>query len=156
MTNIQDIQMEKIWNDIEASSLKLNILMAGKTGVGKTSLVNAITGEEVGQVSKNGEPCTRMNSENILWKADSGDVCFMDVPGFGEANAPTIDGLNYDENVRRLGRKANVLLLVISCSDKALEKEEQFLMEWKKDSELSKVPVFIVINKIDSMKPIRE
>jgi len=105
--------------------------------------VNAIIGEEVGMVAEDGKPCTRVANGNLLWETDSGDICFTDVPGFGEASAPTIDGLSYDENVRRLGREANVLLLVMSCSDKALEKEEEFLMKWKKDSELSKVPVFV-------------
>lgn len=156
MKNVDESQVEKMWKEIESSSLKLNILMAGKTGVGKTSLVNAIIGKEVGLVAKDGEPCTRINSGYLPWETDSGNICFTDVPGFGEANAPTIDGLSYEENVRRLGREANVLLLVINCSDKALEKEEEFLRNWKKDPELSKVPVIVAINKIDAMKPIRE
>ena len=156
MTNDEDYQVEKIWKDIENSYLKLNILMAGKTGVGKTSLVNAIVGSEVGKVARNGEPCTRINNNDISWETDTGDICFTDVPGFGEANSPTINGVSYEENIRRLGKQSHILLLVISCSDKALQKEEEFLKTWKKDSELSKIPVFIVINKIDTMKPVRE
>lgn len=156
MKDIDASQIEKMWKEIESSNLKLNILMAGKTGVGKTSLVNAIIGKEVGMVAKDGKPCTRENNGYLPWETDSGNICFTDVPGFGEANAPTIDGLSYEENVRRLGREANILLLVISCSDKALEKEEEFLSNWKKDPELSKVPIIVAINKIDAMKPIRE
>lgn len=156
MKNNEDYEVEKMWKDIEDSSIKLNILMAGKTGVGKTTLVNAIVGSEVGTVAKNGKPSTKLNNNNISWETDTGDICFTDVPGFGEANKPTIDGVSYEENIRRLGKQAHILLLVISCSDKALEKEEEFLKTWKKDSELSKIPVFIVINKIDTMKPIRE
>lgn len=137
-------------------TIKLNILMAGKTGVGKTSLVNALIGEEVEQVAKDGKPCTRVNSNDLLRETDAGNICFTDVPGFGEANSLTMNGISYEENIRQLGKSAHILLLVISCSDKALEKEEKFLKAWKADSKLSKIPVLIVINKIDTMKPVRE
>ncbi len=156
MKNINDEQIESMWKDIENSYLKLNILMAGKSGVGKTSLVNTIIGEEVGQVAKDGTPCTKSNSSELLWSSDMGDVCFTDVPGFGEADSPLINGIDYEENIRQLGKKAHILLLVINCADKALEKEEKFLEQWKKDPMLSKIPVLIVINKIDMMKPVRE
>lgn len=156
MRDTKEIQVEKMWKDIENSYLKLNILMAGKTGVGKTSLVNAIIGEEVGQVAKDGKPATRKNNSDLLWSTDMGDIRFTDVPGFGEASAPTLNGVDYEENICNLGKTAHILLLVISCSDKALEKEKEFLEKWKQDPDLAKVPVFIVINKIDSMKPIRE
>jgi len=35
MKNLQESQVKKMWEEIEKSNLKLNILMAGKTGVGK-------------------------------------------------------------------------------------------------------------------------
>ena len=145
-------QVEKMWADIEKNCLKLKILMGGKTGVGKSSIINVLIGSEVSKVSSDGRPCTKANEE-LLWSTDMGDISITDVPGLGEANAPTINGFDYEENIKLLAKDAHVLLLVLKCDDKALELEEKFLQNWSNDDKLSKIPVFIAINQIDKMKP---
>lgn len=152
---IDEAQINKMWSQIKSEGLKLTVVMAGKTGSGKTSLMNAIFQSQVGKVAQDGLPCTKKNIENI-WKSDFGDVVIIDVPGFGEANSPQINGLDYQENIHEKGKSAHLMLLVLKCDDKALELEERFLKVWQADDRLKKVPVFIAINQIDKMKPVRE
>jgi Uncharacterized protein/domain associated with GTPases len=149
-----DRKIEEMWNDIDAQCLKLRILMGGKAGVGKSSVINAIIGETVSDVASDGKPCTRVNEE-IVWHTDNGDISITDVPGFGEANSSRLNGLTYKENITKLAQEAHLLLMILKCDDKALELEEKFMDEWKKDPALNRVPVFIVINQIDKMKPTR-
>lgn len=155
MEKNNELQIENIWDDIQKNCLTLKILMCGKTGVGKTSVVNALIGEEVGKVSADAAPCTKTNCKDLLWSTEMGDISITDVPGFGEANAPTIDGVDYEQNIRNLAKDAHILLMVIKGDDKALELEENFLKKWKNDEKLCKIPVLIVVNQIDKMKPVR-
>jgi predicted GTPase len=152
---VSDELVKKYQNILEATGLKLKVIMAGKTGVGKTSVLNAIFHQEVGKVATDGEPCTKKNSE-IFWPTATGDIIYFDVPGFGEANAPSIDGLDYMENIYLHANNAQLLALVLKCDDKALDLEEKFLKKWQEDDRLKNLPVFIVINQIDKMKPVRE
>lgn len=155
LKQIDEKQIDSMWRKIESEGLKLTVIMAGKTGCGKTSLMNAIFKNQVGEVAQDGRPCTKKNEWHI-WKSDVGDVSIIDVPGFGEANSPQINGLDYQENIHLLGKSAHLMLLVLKCDDKALQLEENFLNVWNADNRLKKVPVFIIINQIDKMKPVRE
>lgn len=129
--------------------------MGGKTGVGKSSVINAVIGDEVSKVAQDGLPCTKKN-EDLVWPTDAGDLIVTDVPGFGEANSPEIDSIDYQENIRKLARKSHLFILVINCNDKALKLEEEFLSYWHEDDTLQSVPLLIVVNQIDKMKPSRE
>ena len=152
--NKQQIDLDSMWHDVQAKCLKLKVLMAGKTGVGKSSVINAIIGKEISKVSNDGKPCTKANQE-LIWSADTADLIIVDVPGFGEANSPIINGVDYIENIKELARNAHILLLVLKCEDRALELEEKFLLDWKNDAYLNPIPVLIVINQIDKAKPSR-
>lgn len=145
-------EINEMWSDIENNCLKLKILMGCKTGVGKSSVINAIIGKEISRISPDGKPCTKVNEE-LIWSTDTADISIIDVPGFGEANSQLLEGLSYKENVIKLAKDASMFILVLKCDDKALELEENFLIEWKYDEILSKIPLFIVINQIDKMKP---
>lgn len=150
--NQHEKDIELMWHDIENSCLKLKILMGGKTGVGKSSVINALIGKEISKISNDGKPCTKVNEE-LIWSTDTADIAITDVPGFGEANSPLLDGIDYKENIKELAKNANIFLLVLKCGDNALELEEKFLIEWKNDAHLNQIPILIVINQIDKMKP---
>lgn len=54
----------------------------GNSGVGKSSLCNALFGKEVAKIS-DVEACTRKPQE-ILLGSESGGITLIDVPGIGE------------------------------------------------------------------------
>ena len=154
MSELNLEEIDKMWDDVENNCLKLKIVMGGKTGVGKTSTINAVIGVEVGEVS-DAKPGTKKNQE-LVWPTDSGDMIIIDVPGFGEANSPEINNIDYQENIRVLAKDAHLFVLVLKCDDRALELEEKFLKKWQSDSDLKKIPTLIVINQIDKAKPARD
>lgn len=140
---------------VDKNTISFKFVMAGKTGVGKSSVINAILDSYVCEVASDAKPCTKRNEE-IIWNTDIGNIRIVDVPGFGEANAPLIGGINYVENIRRISEDAHILLLVLKCDDKALELEKDFYNLWMKDEQLKKIPIIIVVNQIDKAKPTRE
>jgi small GTP-binding protein len=150
-----DEKISRIWDEIEEKCGRLKILMGGKTGVGKSSIINSLVESEISKVSDDGRPCTKKNEE-IIWSTDVGEMAIIDVPGFGEANSPKIDSLDYQENIRCLATDAHLMLMVLKCDDKALELEEKFLTIWQSDPSLKKIPLIIVVNQIDKAKPVRE
>lgn len=152
---MEEDRINKILKLVSESTIKFKFVMAGKTGVGKSSVINALLESPACEVAQDSRPCTKKNEE-IIWNTDIGEVRIVDVPGFGEANAPLINGDDYIENIRSLSEDAHILLLVLKCDDKALESEQKFYKLWVKDEQLSKIPIVIVVNQIDKVKPTRD
>lgn len=44
MNEFQNVDWNKIWEDVKESIGKVNILLIGKTGVGKSTLINSVFG----------------------------------------------------------------------------------------------------------------
>lgn len=59
------------------------VAVFGDTGVGKSSLCNALFGKEIAEIS-DVEACTRKPQEILLSGSDAG-ITLIDVPGIGEA-----------------------------------------------------------------------
>jgi predicted GTPase len=79
-----------------------NLAVFGKVGVGKTTLVNAIFGEERGETGI-GKPVTR---ERILYKHESGHFGMVDTPGLeiGQDSARILRDLKKSARPPRPGR----------------------------------------------------
>lgn len=156
-----DEMIKEMWGKVQellGEQIKPRLLVGGKTGVGKSSLLNAILGKDVYETGV--IPMTKHNYEQV-WESKGGDIVVVDVPGFGEANAPeftngTFKG-SYEENIKRLAElNAHIFLLILKCDDRALEKEEKFFESWNSNETLQSIPVILVCNQIDKMKPTRD
>lgn len=90
MTEIRKTEdiVKEVWGKVQellGEQIKPRLLVGGKTGVGKSSLLNAILGKDVYETGV--IPTTKNNCDQI-WESRGGDIIVVDVPGFGEANAP--------------------------------------------------------------------
>lgn len=123
----------------------------GKTGVGKSSLCNALFGQEVAAVS-DVEACTREPQEVLLSLGNS-SLCLVDVPGVGE-------NLDRDEEYAALYAsllpKLDVVLWLLKADDRAYSVDEQFYREIVAPHMESGKPFFFVLTQADKIEPFRE
>ena len=141
---------QHIWQYFNDRNIAPRIILAGKTGVGKSSIINALLGEEVCEI---GVIPTTKDEQEVSWSTSQGELLIVDFPGFGEAEKATE---TYDQNIRDLGTsKGHLLLLVVKADDRALEEENLFLEKWQK-ANINQIPTLIVVNQIDKIKPSRD
>lgn len=149
----------ELYEEISAmmgKEVKPRILMIGKTGVGKSSVLNALFGEQVFNI---GVTPTTMDFDEHLWHTAKGDIIAIDAPGFSDPSKnANINGVNYDDAILDFAEKcgAHMALLVIKSDDRALEPECQFLKKWYQRENLHTFPIITVINQIDKMDPVEE
>lgn len=133
----------------------LRIMVGGKTGVGKSSVLNAILGKDMFRTGIT--PETRQKQE-APWESGS-DLLLVDMPGFGEAKRE--DSLEKVQEYAKgqgdtLFLETHVGLLILKADDRALELEQNAIKKWQKRDMVNRMPFFIVVNQIDKMKPTRE
>ncbi|HHO54030.1 MAG TPA: DUF697 domain-containing protein [Deltaproteobacteria bacterium] len=122
------------------------VILTGKTGAGKSSLLNAIMGRHIQEVDV--VPCT-MDEAEIDWDAGAADLKLLDVPGFAEAD---VHAQRVSFILDRLAQ-AHVALLVIGAPDRALEHERRFVEDIR--SVEDDIPLLVVGNRIDLLPPVR-
>ena len=129
---------------------KIGIL--GKTGVGKSSLCNALFGKELFNIS-DVEACTRNVQEEFLRIGDSKGLKLIDVPGVGESRDRDKE---YAKLYAELIPKLDLVLWVIKADDRALSSDESFYKNIVKPHIKEGKPFFFVLNQIDKIEPLRE
>jgi predicted GTPase len=133
---------------VEAVEQKpVNILLAGRTGAGKSSLINTLFQADYAEVDV--LPSTD-KIQNYLWTSESGETLTLwDTPGYEQVNREDLRVLvlDYVSNV-------DLLLLVTPALDPALQMDVDFLKDIKAD--IADLPTIAIVTQVDRLRPIRE
>ena len=118
---------------------RLHIGLFGRRNSGKSSLVNALTNQQISLVSDVAGTTT-----DPVYKSMEiygiGPCVFIDTAGYDDVGAL---GAMRVEKTRHAGEKTDIALIV--CSGADLEEE----IKWLEDFKASKTPVVLVLNKTD-------
>jgi uncharacterized protein len=133
---------------VEAVEQKpVSILLVGRTGAGKSSLINTLFNSELAEVDV--LPSTD-KIQSYHWKSNNGETLTLwDTPGYEQVNRSDLRSqvLEYTKN-------ADLLLLVTPALDPSLQMDADFLKTVK--SEIADLPSIIIVTQVDKLRPIRE
>ncbi|MDJ0732190.1 MAG: 50S ribosome-binding GTPase [Crocosphaera sp.] len=131
----------------EIEAKPVNILLAGRTGAGKSSLINTLFKTERAEVD------ILPNTDNFTayhWESARGEcLTLWDTPGYEQINRP-----EFREHALNYCTKADLLLLVTPALDPSLDTDMTFLTAVK--AEIADLPIIAIVTQVDRLRPVRE
>lgn len=120
------------------------VTIIGRPNVGKSTLLNALTGEKIAIVSN--KPQTTRSKILTILTDDSSQIIFVDTPG---VHAPrTKLGEYMNRVVTDSVDGVDAVLFVTEAGQKLMNNEKEILSDLFK----KKIPVILIINKADTLK----
>ena len=120
------------------------ISVIGRPNVGKSTLLNQIMGEKLTITSN--KPQTTRNRIQCIYNGEQGQAVFIDTPGIHKPNH--VLGSRMMKEVEESLSRIDLLLVLIEPGTPRQEDQEILRRAQK-----TRVPVVLVINKIDSVSP---
>lgn len=143
---IQEI-LEQAQPQTEVEQKPVNLLLIGRTGAGKSSVINTLFQSQQAKVDV--LPSTD-KIESYDWESITGDqLTLWDTPGYEQVSGPELRALVLD-----YATTADLLLLVTPTLDPALAMDYDFLSDVK--SKINDLPVITVVTQVDRLRPMRE
>lgn len=149
VTPEQRSKIEKKLNEVLSYEPRIGVF--GKTGVGKSSLCNALFGKEICEIS-DVEACTR-NTKDVLLNMGGNGIKLIDVPGVGESEERDEE---YAALYSELLPELDLVLWLVKADDRAMASDENFYKNIVKPHLDQGKPFFMVINQVDKIEPFRE
>ena len=151
---LTDAQRQQLRERIEGVvNYQAVVGVMGKTGAGKSSLCNALFGQEVSEVDDIAA-CTRYPQEITLSYKQGKGLALIDMPGVGESEARDQD---YADLYRSMLPELDLVLWLIKAEDRALSIDQRFyrqiVLPYLKQHN---VPLLIVVSQSDKIEPCRE
>jgi GTPase len=122
------------------------VAVAGRPNVGKSTLVNALTGEKVAIVSR--VPHTTRHRIRGIWTGDDAQLVLVDLPGWQRPIDPLTERMQ-ERIEETIAADLDVVVLVVSARDR-IGAGDRYIA--RRIFGLD-VPVVIAVNKVDRLKP---
>lgn len=125
----------------------INLLIVGRTGAGKSSLINTLFQAERATIDL--LPSTD-KIQSYHWQLPNGETLTLwDTPGYEQVNRP-----EFRQQVLDYAQIADLLILVTPALDPALQMDVDFLRQFNQED--LKLPTITVITQVDRLRPVRE
>ena len=126
------------------SANRLHIALFGRRNSGKSSLINALTGQDTALVSN--IPGTTTDPVNKAMELHGiGPCVIIDTPGFDDEG--TLGEMRIERTLKAI-EKTDIALLL--CEEKDLQVEK----EWMKQLKAKNIPIILILNKADIRQDI--
>ena len=121
------------------------VALAGRPNAGKSTLINSLIGEKVAIVSS--KPQTTRSEIRGIYTDENCQIIFTDTPGIHKPKFRLESRMN--KEAADVIQGVDLIYLVVDASV-PYAKGDEFVLNMVKDTGL---PVFLVLNKMDKMKP---
>lgn len=139
--------LESVEPETEVAQKPVNIILVGRTGAGKSSLINTLFQASLAEVDI--LPSTEQ-IKTYTWKTPTNEVLnLLDTPGYEQVNRPELRSQVLD-----YAATADLLLLVTPALDPTLQMDLDFLQTLKQD--LPDLSAIGIVTQVDRLRPIRE